>query len=169
MRILKIMILAACSAAPLLADVMDTEPGVTVSTAASKDELAWHTNYDEGLSLSKKSGKMMFVLFTGSDWCRWCIKLEDEILSKPEFAKAVGEQYVFVKIDSPRKHPLPEKEEARNEELLDQYDIEGYPTILLVDSKEEVDAELSYVSGGVAPFLAELKSVTDPTQSADAL
>ena len=73
MRILKIMILAACSAAPLLADVMDTEPGVTVSTAASKDELAWHTNYDEGLSLSKKSGKMMFVLFTGSDWCRWCI------------------------------------------------------------------------------------------------
>ena len=47
----------------------------------------WYDNLDEAMKESERLYRPIFALFTGSDWCPWCIKLEREILSKPEFQK----------------------------------------------------------------------------------
>ena len=55
---------------------------VAAPTQASEE---WLTNYDEALAESTRSGKPVFVLFTGSDWCPHCRTLEDRVFATSEF------------------------------------------------------------------------------------
>ena len=34
---------------------------------------------------AKANHKLVLLNFTGSDWCGWCIKLQREVFSQPEF------------------------------------------------------------------------------------
>ena len=58
---------------------------ITVSTFAAGK--GWLTNIDEAMKLSEKTGKPILADFSGSDWCGWCIKLDDEVFSKKEFKR----------------------------------------------------------------------------------
>src|SRR3989339_2036693 len=63
--------------------------------------IQWHTNYDEAAELAKTKSVPLVLFFTGSDWCTWCTKLEKEALDTKEFARLVGDKFVFVKLDFP--------------------------------------------------------------------
>ena len=52
-------------------------------------ELTWETDINKAIEVSKKTKKPLLLFFTGSDWCGWCIRLQNEVLKKPEFALAV--------------------------------------------------------------------------------
>ena len=43
------------------------------------------------LAQAKQEHKLVMLDFTGSDWCGWCIKLNRDVFSKPEFAKYAKE------------------------------------------------------------------------------
>ena len=45
---------------------------VVLMAAPTQASEEWLTNYDEALAESTRSGKPVFVLFTGSDWCPHC-------------------------------------------------------------------------------------------------
>ncbi len=123
----------------------------------------WVADWDAAAKLAKESGKDLFVDFTGSDWCGWCIKLHEEVFAHEEFLKGVGEQFVLVALDYPQgdeakaKVPNPE----RNAELAKQHKIGGYPTILLMTADGEVFGRTGYREGGAAPYVthvAELRT-----------
>ena len=44
--------------------------------------LEWHTEVDQAVNLSIKTGKPLFLFFTGSDWCGWCKRLLKEVFFK---------------------------------------------------------------------------------------
>ncbi|MCX8155667.1 MAG: thioredoxin family protein, partial [Verrucomicrobiae bacterium] len=48
-------------------------------------ELNWVTDFNAALNQAKKENKLLFINFTGSDWCGWCKKLDAEVFSTPEF------------------------------------------------------------------------------------
>jgi len=41
----------------------------------------------------------VFLFFTGSDWCGWCKRLEEEILTTSEFKNYAKEKLILVKLD----------------------------------------------------------------------
>jgi thioredoxin-related protein len=43
-------------------------------------ELKWHTDVKEAISIGNKEHKPLMMFFTGSDWCGWCIRLQKELL-----------------------------------------------------------------------------------------
>ena len=47
---------------------------VTPSLAGSM----WETDFEKAAASAKASHRYMLLDFSGSDWCGWCIKLEDE-------------------------------------------------------------------------------------------
>ena len=49
--------------------------------------------------MAKKTNKPIFALFTGSDWCIWCKRLEGEVLSQDEFLKYAGRKLILFKAD----------------------------------------------------------------------
>ena len=70
------------------------------------ETVSWLTNFEEAKEIAKKKSKPLFLFFSGSDWCGWCIKMNKEILDTKEFNQSVGKDFVFVKVDFPKKNPL---------------------------------------------------------------
>ena len=114
-------------------------------------------DYDAALARAKASGRQMFVLFTGSDWCVWCKRLGEEVLSKPEFLDFATNAYELVELDYPMEKPQPEAQKKRNQELAMKFKIEGYPTVLLLDSAEKVLYTASYGRGGAEKWVEGFK------------
>ena len=122
-------------------------------------QVHWHTNYDEGISQARNTSKPALVLFTGSDWCSWCVKLEQEVFNKPEFAEAVGDRFVFIKLDFPINNPLPATQTARNKALQKQYAVQGFPMLVLLDSKQQKIGSVGYRPGGPKAYADYLMSM----------
>ena len=83
-------------------------------------------DYDAARARAKAGGKPVFVLFTGSDWCPYCVKLEKEVLSQPEFLDVATNEYELVVLDFPQKKQLPKKRQKRNRELQRKFGVRGF-------------------------------------------
>ena len=114
-------------------------------------------DYDAALARAKTSGRPLFVLFTGSDWCVWCQKLEEDVFSKPEFLDFATNAYELAVLDYPMKKPQPEAQKKRNRELSRKFKVRGYPTVLLLDSTEKVLYTTGYERGGAAKWVEGFK------------
>lgn len=116
----------------------------------------WQTDYKQAQAEAKGANKLVLLDFTGSDWCGWCIKLDREVFSKPEFQDYAKKNLVLVELDFPRGKEIPAAEKAQNSELATQYQIEGFPTIIVLDSNGKKVGEIGYTPGGPAAFIAAL-------------
>ncbi len=117
-------------------------------------------DFDAALKKAADEKKTVFALFTGSDWCIWCKRLEGEVLSQKAFSDEVGKTFVPVFLDFPNDKSLVKAATAkRNRELAEKYSIRGYPTVLLLDAKGEVLAQTGYQRGGPAKYLAHVNGL----------
>ena len=89
-------------------------------------------NENEALKKAKIENKVVFALFTGSDWCKTCMIFEKNVLKDEEFAKSLEKDFVLLLFDFPKYKPQQESIAAQNEQLLKKYAIEKYPTIVLI-------------------------------------
>jgi thioredoxin-related protein len=94
-----------------------------------KEALVWHTDLAKAEQLSAQTKKPIFAFFTGSDWCGWCKKLQNDVFAKPEFVKWASEKVVLLELDFPRRKTLPTELAQQNNELQRVFGIQGYPTI----------------------------------------
>ena len=101
-------------------------------------------DYDAALSRAKAEGKTVLAVFSGSDWCHWCKKLDKEFLSKRDFTEAVTNKLVLLYVDSPSdKSVLSEKARAQNPGLVKKYEIRGYPSVKLLDAEGKALADVA--------------------------
>ena len=119
----------------------------------------WTTDYLAALAQAKAQHCKALLLFTGSDWCPWCIRLEKEILSTPAFLAFARSNLVLVKLDFPRSIPQPAQLVAQNQKLQRQYGIGGYPTVIVLNGDGKAVGELGYQPGGPGPFIGKLKGL----------
>ena len=134
--------------------------GIAAETVADKtaaeEQLIWQTDYATALGKAKTENKHVFLFFTGSDWCSWCKRLNKEILSTPEFARYSKEKLILVEVDFPKKRSQSATLKTQNAKLAKRYKIEGYPTVIILDSSGTRIDELGYQEGGPAPFISKL-------------
>lgn len=84
---------------------------------------------------AEESKSDLLLEFTGSDWCGPCIKLNKEVFALEPFKAGVKGKFVCVELDFPNdKKDLTAETIKQNNELLEEYKIQGYPTILLCDA-----------------------------------
>lgn len=117
---------------------------------------SWLTDMPKALEKAKADKKMVMIDFTGSDWCGWCIKLDKEVFSTPEFKEYAAKNLVLVEIDFPRKKAQSDALKQQNRKLQKQYNIEGYPTIVVLNSNGKEVGRLGYKPGGPKVFIADL-------------
>lgn len=116
----------------------------------------WLTEGQTALDRATKANKDVLMLFTGSDWCPPCKKLEEEVLSQAEFLDGVKANFVLVKFDFLRQQPVLPAQEAENSKWQQQWGIEGYPTVVLVDRQKRPFGFLGYEPGGAPSFVKRL-------------
>lgn len=123
----------------------------------------WLTDFEAAKKQAAAEKKDILVDFTGSDWCGWCIKLDKEVFSTPAFK--AQKDFVLVSLDFPRRKEIPADQKAKNEALMRQWGVRGFPTIILTNAKGEAYARTGYQPGGpekYLPHLAELRKQNTP-------
>jgi len=119
----------------------------------------WIMNYDQAMQAAQKLNRPILVDFTGSDWCIWCKRLDGEVFSKKEFKQYADKNLVLLKLDYPRSIPQSAEVKKTNRDLLTKYGVEGFPTIVLLNSKGVEIARTGYQEGGAAKYVEHIKGL----------
>jgi protein disulfide-isomerase len=126
--------------------------GSTAAYAAA----GWDDDYEKAVAQAKAEKKLVLLDFTGSDWCGWCIKLDKEVFSKPEFKSYAKDHLVLVEVDFPQAKRQTKKLKEQNEKLQQEHGVRGYPTIIILNPEGKKVGQLGYQEGGPKAFIAKL-------------
>ena len=123
-------------------------------------ESDWLHDYNKAQEEAKANHKLLFLNFTGSDWCGWCIKLDKDIFSQPKFKSFAHDNLVLVELDFPRRKSLPVELKKQNVQLAQQYEVLGFPTIVVLNSNgQKVWQFDGYFPDGPEAFIAQLQKL----------
>ena len=131
----------------------------TVS-AATSTPAGWTDDFEAAKKQAAAENKLLLVDFSGSDWCGWCKKLDEEVFAKPEFLEGAKKDFVLVMVDSPSdKKLLSEKAAEQNPKLVEKYEVHGFPTVLIMDADGVVLDKTGYRRGGPEEYLKNLAEI----------
>lgn len=117
------------------------------SYTASLFAQEWRTDWDTAKVEAEQANKKLILVFSGSDWCIPCIKLENEIWGNSSFFQYAQQHYVLFRADFPKrkKNKLPEMIQKLNDRLASKYNSKGYfPLVVVLDAKGKVKGQLGY-------------------------
>ena len=114
---------------------------ISISTTAQ--DLVWETDIYKSIERSNKEKKPIFLFFTGSDWCGWCIRLQNEVFKTPEFIVWAKQNVVLVDLDFPRRTPQAENLKAQNNSLQQTFAVQGFPSVRIVNAAMK-DAKINF-------------------------
>ena len=100
-----------------------------------KTPSGWIEDFNKAKELAKASKKVIFLDFTGSDWCPPCEELSKKIFDTSDFQKFAKDRLILVKVDFPEKKKLPEAQQKANDALAEQFKVDTYPTLILVNEE----------------------------------
>jgi thioredoxin-related protein len=138
-------------------------------SAPKKEELKWYDDLMKANEISEKTKKPIFAMFTGSDWCGWCKKLQADVFAKPEFVKWAEKNVVLMEVDFPRGKQLSPVLQQQNNSLQQSFGVAGYPTVWMFYLKKDEAAQkfniiplgsLGYPTG-TQPGKEEVKFIDD--------
>ena len=154
-----ILIAVRWLAAPVNAKTAADQTASSVS-AQSAQNSNWLVDLKKAQDEAKASHKLLLLNFTGSDWCGYCVQLDRLILRQQQFKDYASKNLVLVEIDYPRRKPQSAETRKQNQALADQFQIEGFPTLVLMSSDGKTLWRYDGMyTGGIAAFLAELDRV----------
>ena len=107
----------------------------------------WEPDFDEALVKAAEQDKHMLLVFSGSDWCAPCIKLNRTIWQSEEFKRYANQKFVLYKADFPRKkkNKLPLSVSGKNKELAAKYNSKGFfPLVLVLDKDSKILGTTGY-------------------------
>ena len=130
------------------------------SFARAEAQSDWLHDYNKAQEEAKANHKLLLLNFTGSDWCGWCIKFDKEILSQSQFKNYAHDKLVLVELDFPRRKTQPVEEKKQNVHLAQEYQVVGFPTIVVLNSNgQKVWQFDGYFPGGPEAFIAQLEKL----------
>jgi thioredoxin-related protein len=129
----------------------------------------WSNDFEAAKKQAATEKKSLLLNFTGSDWCSWCVKLNQEVFQHDAFKNGVKDKLVLVEIDFPKDASKLSKEViARNDVLKNQYAIEGFPTLFLTDEQGRPFARTGYKAGGPEAYVTHLNELLGIRDKRDA-
>ena len=82
------------------------EPLTRIEGTGPSTPAGWMDDFFAAQEIAKRENKLIFTVFSGSDWCGWCKEYSNKVLSVPRFIRSVSDRYVLVYIDSPNDQSL---------------------------------------------------------------
>lgn len=121
----------------------------------------WNFNFDTAKELAAKEKKPLILVFSGSDWCAPCIKLDNLIWKSSEFIEYSKQHLILVKADFPRRKStnFSKKQLEHNEKLAEKYNKQGYfPLVVIFDATGKVVGETGYKKLSPHEYIQHLES-----------
>jgi len=129
-----------------------------VSVVFSQD---WELDLNTATEKAKDTNKTIILVFSGSDWCAPCIKLEKDIWRSETFQEYAKTNFVMLRADFPRKkaNKLPKEQENKNALLAEKYNPNGYfPSVVILDKNKKVLGVTGYKKLEPKAYIAHLNN-----------
>ena len=122
----------------------------------------WKSSFKEAKSQALAENKNIVLVFSGSDWCAPCIKLDKFIWQSDAFKKESAKKWILVRADFPKKkaNQLSDELTSANKILAEKYNKEGnFPLVVLLDSNGKVIGKTGYANVEPEDYIAILHSL----------
>ena len=135
--------------------------GATLFAARGKTTPSgWFDDYEAAREKARRENKPMLLLFTGSDWCGFCIRLRKNVLEKSDFKGFARKNLILVYIDSPKRTKLPKALVEQNRALKAKFGAGGgVPETLIVSADEEVIGKIGGCPKNPKEYLKRLRAI----------
>lgn len=120
----------------------------------------WVNNFETAKKIAKEENKNIIMIFSGSDWCAPCIRLDKNIWQSQEFKEESTNNWVTMKLNFPRKkaNQLPADEEKHNRELAEKYNKEGnFPLVVILNPEGKVLGKLGFKNVSPSEYIKLIK------------
>ncbi len=107
----------------------------------------WNYNFDVAKKQASEQDKNIIIVFSGSDWCAPCIKLDKTIWQSQAFKNEAEKSWVVVRADFPRKkaNALSKDQTEHNRKLAEKYNGEGsFPLVVILDKNGKVLGKMGF-------------------------
>jgi protein disulfide-isomerase len=128
---------------------------VAVKSAPCVAQL-WTEDIDGAFKTAAAEGKSVFIDFTGSDWCYWCILADKNIFSTSEWEK-FSRKMVCLKVDFPKNNRPDAATQLKRKAFAREFNVRGYPTFVLASPERKEIARFSAGRKSAAAFIAEVE------------
>ena len=126
----------------------------------------WTEDIDGSIQYAKQVRRPVLVLFTGSDWCYWCKKLDEDILSQSAFRERMRGRFILLYVDFPRHSALPKDVSAKRNSLRQRFNINAYPTMVVLKDGDEFAGQVrGFPRGATAEkYISEIERIASTSQ-----
>lgn len=128
----------------------------------------WTNDFAAAKKKAAETHQSLLVNFTGSDWCQFCMALDKEVFAKDSFKTMAAEKLIAVTIDFPTDQSKISAATAKqNQALQIEYEVEGYPALILMDETGKPFAVTGYRKGGAEPYVKHLNTLLEGREKRD--
>lgn len=101
-------------------------------TILATGSVSWEYDYETGMDRAGSEGKYVLIDFY-TDWCGYCDDMDDTTYTDPDVVSKSA-NFVLIKVDGDDR-----------EDIVDDYNVNGYPTTVFLDSSgNEVHRVVGY-------------------------
>lgn len=113
-----------------------SQQGGIIEIPGESTFVQWAPSYNDALNAAKRNHKLLFIYFSGSNWCSLCTKFDEQVLSDSKFITKVEPNFSFYNADFPRGDQGDLMLHEENQNLVKRFDVDGFPTIVILDWNE---------------------------------
>ncbi|WP_396137675.1 thioredoxin family protein [Flavobacterium sp.] len=107
----------------------------------------WYTDFEQAKKIATDQDKNIIIVFSGSDWCAPCIKLDKNIWQSESFKNEAAKDWVLIKANFPRKkaNELSKEQTEHNRKLAEKYNTEGsFPLVVILDKNGKLLGKMGF-------------------------
>src|ERR1700731_4114608 len=117
------------------------------------------TNFPRSADLAKRTNRPLLLAFLGTDWSISSLKLDREVFDQAEFADDAKYNYLLCKLHFYQTQERSPEIVRQNEQLAVRYNVDAFPTVIVLSPAGEQLGRIGYVPGGVEKFAAAVNKL----------
>ena len=119
----------------------------------------WESSWETAVQKAEIENKKIALVFSGSDWCIPCIKLEKEVWLDKAFIAYANEKLILYRADFPKrkKNKLSPATREANEALAEEYNAKGYfPWVVIFSHLQKQLGAFAYEKIPVSSYIEKI-------------
>jgi thioredoxin-related protein len=117
------------------------------------------TNFPRSAALAKRTNRPLLLAFIGTDWSISSLKLDREVFDQAEFADNSKYNFLLCKLHFYQTQERSLETIRQNEELATQYNVQEFPTVVVLSPDGREIGRFGYIPGGVKAFAAAANAI----------
>jgi thioredoxin-related protein len=122
------------------------------------------TNFPRSAALAKSTNRPLLLAFIGTDWSISSLKLDREVFDQGEFADNSKYNFLLCKVHFYQTQERSPETIKQNEDLATKYNVQEFPTVVVLSPDGRELGRLGYVPGGVKAFAAAVNAIVSKSR-----